>query len=462
MLVLGSMLSTVIWYRLIVRQQGSRATRQQGKEAINESLDKNPAWSGVRKREGLIWGSAYVVVTALAFHANYLMALTVAGQVIWGSVVVASRQSISKLRFQIRDLAVPAGVLLATAALCVPIVWHFLRHRTSVFQGLDWIARPTFGGAMKVLGEVSFGPVWVWALLVPAVIAWGGVAKTPKRQNAETPKPGGGLQASEPTMRLVTSPHRHVAILPHSSGVFSLLLIWLGAAWGGLLVISWMAHPAMVLRYALPAAAPAILLPLIVLRRFDRRLPLLVAGLFVAGTAPAWTGRIDQVQAGFREMVAFLDEYADPQREAIVAVVERTSSPGWEEMDLLGFEYYRSSKFEIRSSKKGSEATRQPGGRDNEATRQPGNGQIEILPHYDITTLPPPPTEVLYLRNGQPDGDQPILRDSRALWLVTFLADPTEALRAAGRRVEQIEIEGKLFDQLYFEPYRLIRVAAMK
>jgi hypothetical protein len=68
----------------------------------------------------------------------------------------------------------------------------------------------------------------------------------------------------------------------------------------------------------------------------------------------------------------------------------------------------------------------------------------------------------LYLRNGRPDGDQPILRDPRALWMVTFLADPMEAIESAGRRVEQIEIEDRLLEQLYFEPYRLIRIAAMQ
>ena len=66
------------------------------------------------------------------------------------------------------------------------------------------------------------------------------------------------------------------------------------------------------------------------------------------------------------------------------------------------------------------------------------------------------------MRNGKPDGEQMILRDPRALWMVTFLADPMEAIESAGRRVEQIEIEDKVFDQLYFEPYRLIRVVAME
>ena len=413
MLVLGSILSTGIWHELLVRHEGTEARRHE--DGGRRSTTKRNRWS---------CAVGYVVVTALAFHANYLMALTVAGQVIWGSLVVGGRQSNSNSRFQFRDLAVPVGVLLAAAVLCLPMVWHFLRHRTSVFQGLDWIAPPTIDSSVHVLSEITFGLLWVPGLFVPAMIAW------ILFENME-------LQSKK---ALASESQRREFSDVSQGYMWVLLVVWLGTAWGGLLLISWIAHPAMVARYALPAAVPAILLPLIVLHRFDRRLPLLVAVLFVLGTAPGWIGRGDRVQPGFREMVAFLDEYADPQREAVVAVVERTTSPGWEEMDLLGFEYYQSSKFEIRNSKKGESNFTSP------------RHHVATSPHRAAI-------EVLYLRNARPDGDQPILRDPRALWLVTFLADPTEALKSAARRVEQIEIDDKVFDQLYFEPYRLIRVA---
>jgi len=136
-------------------------------------------------------------------------------------------------------------------------------------------------------------------------------------------------------------------------------------------------------------------------------------------------------------MVEFLDEYSDPGNEALVVAIERTTSPGWEEMDLLGFGYYQSSKFKVQSSRRGNEATRHQGDKDD--------GREDI--------------RVLHLRNGRSDGEQAILRDPRALWVVTFLADPVPAIEAAGRTIQPIEVEGKLFELLYFEPYRLMRVA---
>ena len=60
--------------------------------------------------------------------------------------------------------------MAAAGLLCVPIVWHYLENRASVFQGLDWIAAPTLGDSISVLGKLTFGPVWVWGLLVPAIL----------------------------------------------------------------------------------------------------------------------------------------------------------------------------------------------------------------------------------------------------------------------------------------------------
>lgn len=396
MLVLGSIVSTALWYRL--------------NGAVQSSKYKAQKWY-------ILWlAISYILVTAITFHANYLMTLTVAAHALWWAarfVTIENRNS------KIDNLQIPGVPFLGTAILCVPITWHFLRHRTSVFQGLDWIAAPTVSSAIKVLGEITFGPIWIVGLGAAAVV-W--ILRCLRKVNGGTD----------------TSPHHHITTSPNSD-LFWLLAVWLAVAWGGLLLISWLAHPAMVARYALPAAAPAILLPLIALQRLDRRLPLLIAGLFAVGTAPVWATRAERVKPGFREMVQFLDDYADPQHEAVVLAIERTTSPGWEEMDLLGFEYYQSSKFEIRSSK--------------------NTESNSTSPHRHIATSQRSPIEVLYLRNGRPDGDQPILRDPRALWMVTFLADPISAIESAGRRVEQIEIGDKVLDQLFFEPYRLIRIA---
>jgi hypothetical protein len=317
MLVLGSIVSTKIWYRL----------NANFKSQIS-NLKRRIPWLAI----------AYILVAA-ATSCELLVRDDGCGTGAWAARCLKGLKY--QVKSQIRALVAPATVMVATVMLCVPMLYHFLRHRTSVFQGLDWIAPPTVHSATKVLGEITFEPVWVWALLVPAVVVLV-AARTPKRRNPETSKEDGKSQIFVRQADVTTLPHHHIATSPYRN-FCGLLLVWLLVAWGGLLVISWVAHPAMVARYALPAAAPAILLPLIVLHRLDRRLPLLVAGLFVIGTAPEWVTRIDRVKPGFREMVAFLEEYADPQREAVVVVIERTTSPGWEEMDLLGFEYYRIS-----------------------------------------------------------------------------------------------------------------------
>lgn len=399
MLMLGSVLSTGTWYRL--NGGGNKATSQQGREAPRQE----GKWG---------WALAYVVVTTLTFYANYVIVLTICAQVLW-ALVRAVRHDISDM--QTGRWMLPAGAVICTAFLCLPMALHFLRHRLSVFQGLDWIVARSSGGPVTVLREITFGEIWVICLLLPAISIWvirqfyAMSPNSPTHSKEQLSSVGWGNFNQEGSFE---------------RNLVNLLVAWLFVAWGGLLIISWTAHPLMVARYALPATAPAILLPLMMLQRWDWRLPLVVAGVFAVGTAPTWATRAERIEPGFREMVTFLDEYAVPRREAVVMAIERTTSPGWEEMDLLGFEYYQSSRFEDRNPKT--------------------SGRKNVV-------------EVLYMRNGKPDGDQPILRDPRALWVVAFLADPIPSIEAAGRKVQPIEFGGNLFEQLYFKPYRLIRVA---
>ena len=406
MLVLGSILSTGLWFRLVTERQGTKFRRPAQETG---AIDVLP---GSKSR----WCIApiYVVVTVLAFHAHYLILLTVAAQAIWW--VMRPWGPTNNPSLATADVSAPrdgrlAGpvAMVVVGLLCVPIVRHYFRFRTSAFQGLDWIAPPTWTDAIAVLERLTFGPVWVWALLLPAVLiliaAW--IRRAILREASNASSVGGRRRF--PTLftviRQIDAPTRDIC---------GLLSIWLGTGWFGLMVISWLAHPAIVERYALPAAVPAILLPLIVAHRIDARAPVVIAGAFFVGSVGQWTARSENVMPGFREMVAFLNQVVDPQRDAVAVVIERTTSPGWEEMDRLGFEYYPSRNADVHE---------------------------------------------LYLRNGELDGYQPILDDARALYLVSFLANPEKAVESSGRKMNRIHIDNQSVERLLFSPYRLMLVA---
>lgn len=377
--------------------------------------------------------TAYVVATVLTFHAHYLMLLTVAGQVVWW---VLTRWTLWRINDAKRS-RLPAGPIALAAAglLCMPMVWHYLRHRASIFQGLDWIAPPTVADAASVLEKLTFGPIWVYGILGPALALWVvAIAQRSRGSHApmELEKPmtdvlNSALPTKEPRSLTLDASRKGQALTALFASVtrrindtkgehgdpVGLLLAWLAMSWLGLLVISWIAHPAMVDRYALPAAVPAVLIPLVVAHRLDRRAPVVIALAFFVATAGQWTSRSQRVMPGFREMVELLNEVVDPQREVVVVAIDRNTSPGWEEMDLLGFDYYP-----LRRG--------------------------EVFP--------------LYLRGDRLDGDQPILDDPRGLYIVTFLADPERAIESAGRTMGRVRIDDRTFTQLLFTPYRLFYV----
>ena len=513
MLVLGGALSTGLWYRLVTSHEATPARPGQAPPRSHEERERTPY---VPRYARGTWrlGSVYVVVTVLAFHAHYLMLLTVAAQAAWWVMI---RLPITDCRSVIdegprarrrRGLAGPIA-MAAAGLLCVPIVWHYLRYRTSAFQGLDWIAPPTWGDAISVLGKLTFGPVWVGGMLAPAVIAVTmAIVQTSKPLNVKKSKsqnikkleshdaPFGevhrakeGASGTHPTnadgVRSLTVAALFRRAIAGRNDLCGLLLCWLGAAWLGLMVISWLAHPAMVARYALPAAVPAILLPLIVAHRIDARGPLVIAAVFFAASAGRWTGRSEKVMPGFREMVEFLNEVVDPDREVVVLAIERTTSPGWEEMDRLGFDYYPLHLPPYQGGIQGGRLPRnhihdrqgadslptqsdprplgsgllRPAHQTRDRQGADSQGGIKGGSDRPISQSPKRPIEILYLRQGKLDGDQPVLRDPRALWLVVFLADPEHAVESAGREMAKIRIDDRSYQQLLFTPYRVMLVA---
>jgi hypothetical protein len=359
MMVLGCTLSIALWYRLVMTL-----------------------------RPRYFYG--YIVATAVTFHAHYLTLLAVLAQVVWW-IIVQIRQPRAK-----RSLR-PLYALIITGMLCVPMVAHYLYCRSSVFQGLGWIKPPTWGSALDVLGQLTFGRLWVFAILVPALVLW--LAGSRGWQPARLPRPGGRLSGG-------------------AADVCALLIAWLACAGFGLLVISWLTHPAMVARYAIPSAVPALLIPLLVAYRLDRRLPLIIMIVFLVRAAPEWVYQASEYEPGFRELTEFLHERVDPATEGVVLTIDNRTYPNWEDMERLVFDYY---------------------------------------PLNDI------PVKELHLA---PDGVTPKNRileeDTRALWLVVLWADPFAILEKAGREARPIWYEGESYSRLIFRPYRLVSVAPVE
>lgn len=352
--VLGSIVTSSLWYELIVR----------------------PRW----------WKSAlYVLAAVISLHNHYLIVLTFAGQWTWSFVRAIQGHRRTFLRH-----ALPS--MVAVVALCTPIIVHYLRHRTSTFQGLDWIAPPTWRSTLDALGTITFGTWWVAALLAPAGVVW--LVATVRRTRRAQPN-----RWSE-------------RIAPDEYDVCSLLWWWFGFAWGGLLMISWIAHPAMVGRYAIAAALPAMLIPLVIAERIHTRLLPAVATVFVAiGLRQSYVLAATPAP-GFREMSSYLASVVT-DRDLIVLAIDYRTHPDWDDAERLCFQYY-------------------------------------TVPGHEIAEL--------RMAHGGLRVENDVLSDPRAMYLVVLWIDPLPILEAAGRTPEPFVVDGRPFTQLLFSPYRLVKI----
>jgi len=175
-----------------------------------------------------------------------------------------------------------------------------------------------------------------------------------------------------------------------------------------------MVQPVMVTRYALPAAVPALLFPLIIAHRIDRRAPIIIAALFIVGTAPDWVSYGRGADPGFRELRNYLAQDVDPEAEAVVLTIDNVTYPNWADMERLAFEYY----------------------------------PLGDRPVYELPVN----------ADGVPEEDS-IIYDPRTLHLIVFRADPLPLIKAAGRTVRDIPHEGVSYSQRLFTPYRIIELA---
>jgi hypothetical protein len=178
-------------------------------------------------------------------------------------------------------------------------------------------------------------------------------------------------------------------------------------------LISFTVQPALIDRYTLPAAAPLLLWPLVVLCRLSPRWTCAATAVFVLIGLAHWI-KTPVGEPGFRELSAYLASTVERDRELVVQVVNPQPAPDWLEGERLAFAYYPVSGIEIE----------------------------ELHVEADGVT---------------PTND--ILSDPRAMYLVVFQSDPFVILQAAGRRAEPLSFRGREYSQLPFLPYRVVKVA---
>jgi len=402
MLMLGAVVSMACWHSLVKHPTGPRFL-------------------------------CYTVTTVFAFHAHYMMAAVIVAEILWwpipnwrsrrGEAALAEGRFSNAhdeagprfpltfgLSFPLPQEKVPyhdtdetttvkarrflpGFAILCVLGACAPIALHVLHSRATALRSVNWIPQPTWNAAFGLLNQLTFGPVWVWGVLAPAMMLW-------------------TLAAAR---RILSRHVRAGRIIADRSDPVVLLLVWLICSWGGLVAVSWLVHPALLARYALSAAAPAMLLPLIVASRLDARIPVVIALLFGGLALWDWTHAVGDTGPGFRELAAYLQEHVNAEREAVVLVLDQPT-PELQELDRLPFRYYPLVKIPI----------------------------LELPLQADGVT---------------PAGDA--LKDSRPLWMVVFRADALAIARSAGREPDVIKIGEDEYTQLPFLPYRLAQVKGM-
>lgn len=355
MLVLGCTLSVSSWYLLVSQS-----------------------------RRGDSW--MYVVVTTLAFYAHFLVALTVAAEVIWW--LFALRRGGGTARFR-----QPLVALLVSAVLCLPLALRSIYYRASISRAMDWIDPPTWERVARTLGDLTFGPLY---MVVVAALAVAVLLRAKKSRTA--PKRSADEDSSD-----------HVGFAPEG-----LLSFWICCSWLGLMLLSWGFVPMTVTRYALPAAIPALLLPLMLAAHIHRWGPIVLATLIAFGTAPRWIEKCTTAEPGFRELVQYVRETADPEADAVALVIGHSSVAHWSDMRRLALKYYQLDDRSVR--------------------------------------------EIALDEHKRPLTDE-VLADPRRLFLIVFRSDPIALILEAERRVESFIIDGESIQQLLFPPYRLVKVA---
>jgi hypothetical protein len=372
LLVLGCTLSTAVWYRLI------------------STLEKTakPAPCASHAVSGRCTGSsfAYVAAATLAYYSHYVALFTIAAHVSWWATRLL-RPGGRSLR------TVPLAALAGVALLCAPLVLRTWLAGRPALRQLSWIEPAGASAAWRMLEQIGFGGVWIVALTLAAG-SWG-LARL-------------GWLRGDLGQRLSQGDADRPDCCP-------LLLGWLGGSWLGLLVVSWLVTPLTVTRYFLPAAVPALLLPITVAGRLRPAGGVALAVFVATASWPAWWASSVRITPGMRELVAFLEANVDPRHEAVALAIY--DDPNEAELERLALRYY----------------------------------PLEKVPVHE-----------LHLKAAPGGVGDAILRDPRAIYLVLFLGDPQPRLEAAGRHLEPIMVGGESYPLLLFTQYRLVRVAPVR
>ncbi len=377
-------------------------------------------------RRPSLWRSTiYAVVSALSFHAHYLTLLTIMAHAMWWVVV--------KL---LGGRSTRPGVFVfgwsLLGALCTPMTLHFLRTSQSATQGLDWIEPISWSSSMDVMASLTFGSSWVWPVLVPALIIY--IVLCFQHVRACGWNKQAALLHMHATSRDHLSPQAHEVLNDDTraegprglkpSAHFDkeidawfhegFIFIWLAVSFLGLVVMSVLGQPAMLDRYALPAAVPAILGPLMIARRFHRNAPVILAALFVVGTLPDLITLPWRIEPGFRELAASVQENVDPDTDQVALVIDNTTFPGWEDAERLPLMYYPIEGHHIR--------------------------------------------EVRLDGRGHPINDD-LFKGEGHVYVILFRSDPHSIAEDVGVKIVPIELNGSWYDQLLFSPYRLAKLS---
>ena len=356
MLVLGSIVSVLLWERL---------------------LDK-PRLAG--------W-FAYVLVTLLCMHAHVLAVFLVLAQTGWWIQRECQRFDRRRAFFALTALA-------TTALLCMPLALRAILARDTVSNALDWIAPAGVAGALTELAKVTFGLTWLIILAVTVVMLL-----------------AAGMLRTR-ISRLASDDAQHEC----APGGLALAAWWLGGTWLGLVVVSILFHPLLITRYVLPAAAPALLLPLLASRRLHRWAPPALATATLLVALPSQIGAVARPPLGFRELTQFLAEREDLAQSLVVYAVDAVE-PAFVEWESCAYRYYPIPGAEPR-----------------------------------IWILHAPPD----------DATHDVLKDPRKLYVIAFQADPRLAIRTAGRSIELFPVAETNYTQRSFGGYTLCQVAPLQ
>jgi len=349
-------------------------------------------------------GALYAVISALTFHTHYLGVFVIVAHAAWWIVVnLARRQVIKPVIF------IFSWSLLGL--LCAPILIHCLRTKTSTTQGLGWIEPITWSASIGVLTSITSEAAWIWLVLTPTILLY--MVKHCKHLFSKNHQAHTTTTERLPTSQDSISPAAHFLVSNETTTADGILISWFAFSFLGLVAISLLGQPSMLVRYALPATVPVLLWPLTIVRRWHRNAPVVVTLIFVVGTAPDWITHSWHVEPGFRELAAFVQNHVDPVADRVALVIDNTTFPDWEDVERLPLAYYPITGHRVR--------------------------EIELNP------------------DGRPKRDN-LFQETSPIYLIVFRSNPLTIAQNVGATIAPINVGGASYNQLLFSPYRLAKL----